>query len=267
MTIGSKRQIKILYPEGACCTKFKFTSSDSSVAYCQTNGSIHAKKIGAATITATSFNGKKCTFKINVVAMKVPYVCQMPKYPTGCEGASCTSLLKYYNYDITLDQMINTIPRKDIYYKNGKRYGPDINEYFVGNPRGGYTSSTPGYGAFSPCVEKALQSAIDARDGTHTAKRISGCSFNTLLSYISEGKPAIVWATYMMSIPKTVNSWYITETGKYFEYPRGTHVMVLTGYSDSKVTIVDPYEGVCTFNKNTFEARWNLLGKQAIVLV
>ncbi len=265
-TIGSKKQVKIKFPDNTYCSSFKYTSSDNSIASCDSKGNIHAKKIGTITITVTSLNGKKCSFKINVIAMNVPYISQMPKYPTGCEGASCTSLLKYYGYNITLDQMINTIPRKDIYYKNGKRYGPDINEYFVGNPKGGYTSSTPGYGAFSPCVTKALQSAIDARDGMHTAKKISGCSFNTLLKHISEGRPAIVWATYMMNVPTKVNSWYITETGKYFEYPRGTHVMVLVGYSDSLVTIVDPYEGICRFNIKTFEARWNLLGKQAIVL-
>lgn len=267
MAIGGKKQIKIICPTGTACSSFTYKSSNSSIAAVDAKGVIQAKKMGSTSITVTSSNGKKCTVYVEVTSMGVPFVSQAPSYPTGCEAASCTQLLKYYGYSITLDDMVDTIPRKSIYVVNGKRYGPDINEYFVGNPAGGYTSSDPGYGAFSPCVTKALQTAINERGGKHTATKISGCSFDTLLSHISKGRPAIVWATYLMQVPSTVNSWYITETGKYFEYPRGTHVMVLTGYSDSTVTIVDPYEGTVVFDIDTFEARWNLLGKQAIVLL
>ena len=80
-----------------------------------------------------------------------------------------------------------------------------------------------------------------------------------------------MWSTYNMLVPQSVNSWYIPQpdgTAKYFQYPRGTHVCVLKGYSRNYVTLMDPYGGSTkTFNRNTFEARWNLLGKQAVVLV
>ncbi len=266
VNIGSTKKAVIKFPEGTYCSSFTFTSADKSIAYCDSKGKIHAKKMGTTEITARSLKGKTCKFTVKVRSMDVPFVSQKPKYPTGCEAASCASLLKYYGYNITLEQMVDIIPRQNITVKNGKRWGPDINKSFVGDPRGGYTSKNPGYGAFSPCVTKSLQKAIDERRGSHTATRISGCSFSTLLGHISDGKPAIVWATYKMQVPKTVNSWYINETGKYFEYPRGTHVMVLIGYSDSTVSIMDPYDGPCTFDISTFEKRWNLLGKQAIIL-
>lgn len=267
LSIGTVKKADIKIPSGTYCSSFKCTSSDKSVAYCDSKGKIHALKMGSATITVKTANGKKCSFKVTVKAMGVPFVNQFPNYPTGCEAASCTSLLKYYGYNITLDQMIAAIPRKSIYYKNGKRWGPDINKYFVGNPRGTYTSSDAGYGAFSPCVTKALQKVINERGGKHTATKISGCSFKTLLSHISSGRPAIVWATYKMNKPQSVNSWYITDTGKYFEYPRGTHVLVLVGYSNSRVTLVDPCGGTVSYDIGVFEDRWELLGKQAIVLM
>ena len=265
--IGHSVKAQILTNSGSWCSSYTYENNDSSIAICNSSGKITGKKIGSITVTVTSSNGKKCNFTINVTAMKVPFVSQLPKYPTGCEGASATSLLRYYGYNVTLDDMITAIPRKNIAEKDGKRWGPDINEYFVGTPTGGYTSANPGYGAFSPCVTKSLQTVIDNHNGKHIASKISGCSFHELLDHISQGRPAIVWATYMMKQPTEVNSWYITETGKYFEYPRGTHVMVLVGYSDTEVSIIDPYKGPVTFNISTFEKRWNLLGKQAIVIM
>lgn len=268
---GSKYTMKLTFtPADALNKKMTWSTSDKSIATVDSNGVIKGMKIGTATITGKTTDGsaKTVTCKVTVTAMTIPYVSQLPKYPTGCEAASCCMLLKYYGYSINMDQMISIIPRKNLYTKNGKTYGPDINEMFVGDPRCTYTSSTPGYGVFSPAVTKALQKAIDERGGGYTAVRISGCSFEELLGYISDGHPAIVWATYKMQTPKTVNAWYIESTGKYFEYPRGTHVMILSGYSSTQVTTVDPYDnGVLTFEISLFKAKWELLGRQAIVLV
>lgn len=270
LTQGAKYAQKLTFTPADVIKTMTWTSSDKSVATVNSEGVIQGVKIGTATITGTTTDGtkKSVSCKVTVTAMNIPYVSQLPKYPTGCEAASCCMLLKYYGFSINIDQMINIIPRKNLYKKDGKTYGPDINEMFVGDPRYTYTSSTPGYGVFSPAVTKALQKAIDERGGGYTAVKISGCSFDELLGHISNGSPALVWATYKMQKPTKVNSWYIESTGKYFEYPRGTHVMILSGYSSTKVTTVDPYDnGVLTFDKSTFEDRWELLGKQAIILV
>lgn len=271
LTQGAKYAQKVTFAPADVINKtMSWTTSDKSVATVDADGVIQGRKIGTATITGTTTDGTKktVTCKVTVTAMNIPYVSQLPKYPTGCEAASCCMLLKYYGFSINIDQMVDIIPRKNLYTKNGKTYGPDINEMFVGDPRYTYTSSTPGYGVFSPAVTKALQKAIDERGGGYTAVRISGCSFDELLGYISDGSPAIVWATYKMQNPTKVNAWYIESTGKYFEYPRGTHVMILSGHSSTTVTTVDPYDnGVLTFDKSKFEDRWELLGKQAVVLV
>lgn len=271
LTQGSRYTFKLTFTPSNVFTKaMKWTTSDKNIATVNQNGVVKAERIGTATITGTTTDGtnKSVSCKVTVTAMNIPYVSQLPKYPTGCEAASSCMLLKYYGFSINIDQMVNIIPRKNLYKKNGKTYGPDINEMFVGDPRYTYTSSTPGYGVFSPALTKALQKAIDERGGGYTAVKLSGCTFDELLKYIRDGYPAIVWATYKMQKPTKVNAWYLETTGKYFEYPRGTHVMILSGYSSSKVTTVDPYDnGVLTFNIDTFEDRWNLLGNQAIVLV
>lgn len=201
--------------------------------------------------------------------LSVPLVHQNPDYPTGCEAASATMLLKYYGYNISIHEMVATIPREDLYEENGRVYGPSIYEKFVGDPRQTYTDERPGYGAFSPVITSALNRAIAQKGGSHYAKNITGCSFSTLLSNLDARKPMVVWATANMKTPTLVNSWYIKNPGGediYFEYPRGTHVMVLTGYDSKYVYIADPYYGYVKYTHSAFNDKWILLGKQAIVI-
>lgn len=210
----------------------------------------------------TADNGKS-------VILDVPLVKQNPKYPTGCEGASATMLLQYYGYNVTIDEMIAAIPRDDLYEENGKVFGPSIYEKFVGDPTKTYTDDRPGYGAFSPVITNALNSVISRKGARHTAKNITGCTFNTLISHLDNKNPVIVWATANMKTPTLVNSWYIKQpdgSAKYFEYPRGTHVMVLSGYDGQYVYITDPYFGKVKYTYSAFNDKWVLLGKQAIVL-
>lgn len=247
-----------------------FTSSDTSVATVGADGLVHVLKMGTATITAKSTNGKTATCRINVSRMQVPLVSQLPDYPTGCEAASCAMLLRYYGYNFTTANMVSIIPRENIRYVNGYPVGPDINEKFVGDPRYTYTSENPGYGVFSPAVTKALQYAVDYVGGDETAVCITGCSYSELLGYLADGYPVIVWSTYNMNVPSTVNEWYIDRgNGKYeyFSYPRGTHVTVLCGYDGSRIYMMDPYDNAClSFSSSTFKARWDLLGNQGVIL-
>ena len=72
--------------------------------------------------------------KVTAALLNVPKVNQLPKYPTGCEGASAAAVLQFYGLDVTLDEMIDAIPRENIEFRDGKRYGPSIEEKFVGDP-------------------------------------------------------------------------------------------------------------------------------------
>lgn len=201
------------------------------------------------------------------ITLSVPFVNQCPSYPTGCEAASACMLLGFWGYHVSLDAMIAAIPRQNIYLKNGKAYGPSIYEKFVGDPRCKYTSSTPGYGAFSPVITRAVWQFTGAE---HQVKNITGSSLETLFSYLDQGCPIIVWATYGMRQPQTSNVWYIE--GSYedepFQYPRGTHVFVLCGYNSSVVRLMDPYgAGLVAYSQSAFSSKYNLLGRQAIVIV
>lgn len=204
------------------------------------------------------------------VILNVPYVSQLPTYPTGCEAASITMLLRYYGFNTSLSQVISAIPREDLYLENGRVYGPSIYEKFVGDPSQTYTDPRPGYGAFAPVVTNSINNIIKNYGGSGYAKNITGTNIYTLFKYIDDNHPVIVWATYKMKTPTLVNAWYIKNpngTDTYFEYPRGTHVMVLIGYDSSKVYIADPYQnGIQSYSHSSFAEKWTLLGKQAVII-
>ncbi|MBR5752994.1 MAG: C39 family peptidase [Clostridia bacterium] len=207
--------------------------------------------------------------KVTGVTMKVTLVNQLPNYPTGCEAASATMLLKYYGYDITLAKMVAAIPRENLRTVDGKRYGPRITEKFVGDPRSTYTSSNPGYGCFAPVVTKSMNSVISKQHGKHKAVNKTGATFSELLGFLDEGRPVIVWSTYNLQTPTKVNAWYIaTSKGpEYFSYPRGTHVCVLVGYDAKNIYLADPYGAKTkTFGRSAFNDKYKLLGRQAVLL-
>ena len=231
------------------------------------NGKVDFGKTGTVVVGKTSYTVR--AGKVSGATSNVPLVTQLPNYPTGCEAASATMVLKYWGYDINLSKMVNTIPRENLRTIDGKKYGPRITEKFVGDPRSTYTSKNPGYGAFAPVVSKAMNNVISNQHGKHKAYNKTGTNFTDLLDYLNEGKPVIVWSTYNLKTPSTVNAWYIaTSTGpEYFSYPRGTHVCVLVGYDGKNIYLADPYGAKTkTFSRSAFNDKYKLLGRQAVVV-
>ena len=230
-------------------------------------GYVDFSKTGTVSFGKATYTVQKG--RVTGTSVKVPLVNQLPNYPTGCEAASATMLLKFYGYNISLKQMVAAIPRENLRTVNGKKYGPRITEKFVGDPTGTYTSKNPGYGAFAPVVTKSLNTVISNQHGKHKAVNKTGATFTELLGYLDAGKPVIVWSTYNLKTPTTVNAWYIsTSTGpEYFSYPRGTHVCVLVGYDQKNVYLADPYGAKTkTFSRSAFNDKYKLLGRQAIIL-
>ena len=206
--------------------------------------------------------------KVGII-LDVPSVLQYPKYPMGCEAASATCLMKYYKVNVTMDEMINAIPREDLYEENGKVYGPDISIKFAGNPKHKASDDNPGFGAYSPVVYKAMNSVLAQKKAPYRAKNITGCSFNTLIRSLNNKNPVIVWSTYKMKPAGYKDAWLVKNpdgTESMFKYPTLMHIMVLHGYDKDNIYLMDPILGFVKYPTKTFEKRWNELGKQAVIM-
>lgn len=196
-----------------------------------------------------------------VMVNGVPVIAQMPKYPTGCESVSAVMALQYAGEDVTVDRFIDEYLQMstDFYYVDGKHYGPDPFQVFIGNPR-----STASYGCMAPVIENALNAYFGAED---RVTNTTGKSLAELCStYIDRQIPVIVWASINMIATYPGNTWYLPD-GTEYAWPANEHCLLLVGYDEQYYYFNDPYKGACVkYAKSLCEKPYVELGCQSLVV-
>lgn len=197
----------------------------------------------------------------------VPYINQIALgFPMGCEAVSATMLLKFYGFDVTVQQMIDAVPTgSGKYEKDGKWYAADPFEMFAGDPRKRRTAGS--YGCFAKPLLTAMNKFANGR-----AKDISGCEADDLYRYVSEGRPVVIWGASNGNTIKEGVLWHCVDkdgnpTGKTFRELEREHCMVLIGYDAENVILHDPSKGESIIQtKELFVSNWEKLFKQAIII-
>ena len=91
----------------------------------------------------------------DMTKIKVPYIDQSGRYPTGCESVTAVMLLRYLGCDITVDGFIrNCLRCRAMEQREDGLYGPDPNEFFCGSP---YDDEA--FGCYAPALKGALERA------------------------------------------------------------------------------------------------------------
>ncbi len=189
---------------------------------------------------------------------------QMPELPTGCEVVALTMVLRYYGFDVDKTTMAaDYLPTADatFYYgSDGLKYGPDLNQYFVGNPftDGGYICGT---GA----IVTAANSYLSDVGSDLRAVDLTGTSVEELYQLVSEDIPVVVWVTIEMAQRASTSGWY-TESGEYVEWSTNDHGAVLIGYTEDTVIIADPLSGLIEYSREDFESVFESRGNQCVIL-
>ena len=178
---------------------------------------------------------------------------QYPTYYTGCESVALYILLKYYNIDVTVDGIIEKLPKGSLpYQEENITYGGNPELEFIGNP---YNKDS--YGVYDyPIQQVADQYRENITNST-------GKSLNEMLEIVKENRPVLVWNSMGMALPYISTSWIYKPTGKKIDWIANEHAVVIIGYSDSKIIISDPMGGKIKYlDRNTFEQRYNYYGKR-----
>lgn len=218
----------------------------------------------AVTTTAIDYENapepdyKKATY------IDVPFMSQ-DDYPTGCELVSTSMVLSYYGYDLEPIKIIEDgyLKTVNVEYKDGKPYGGNPNEVFIGDPR-----NSGGYGCYSGAIVKALKKYFENESAlayTLDDKDLSEICEN----FIANGEPVIIWASIDMEpLEKSENyDWIIEKTGKEFTWLANEHCMVLVGYDDYYYYIHDPQKGEFTpYKRCDVEKRYDEMGRQAVAV-
>ncbi len=191
----------------------------------------------------------------------IPYLSQA-NYPTGCESVSAVMMLRFWGYDISIDEFIDDyLDKQGFTVVDGITYGANPYEKFAGDPR-----SSSSFGCFAPVIEKAIRKIVSA---DMTVKTLNGVSMDDLCKrYINKGIPVLVWATINMAASSPGKSWVIEGTNNTFTWTRGEHCLVLAGFNRDNYIFADPYNsnGVVEFPKELVKLRYAEMGMQAVVV-
>ena len=195
--------------------------------------------------------------------IKVPYIDQSVKYPTGCESVSATMLLQYLGYDISVDDFIqHYLVRRDMEEHGGVLYGPDPSVCFCGSP---YDEDS--FGCYAPVIRQALEKAAGDR---FTIMDETGTPMAELIEkYIDHDMPVVFWACINMQKEIIGPQWKLLDTGEVFTWRSNEHCMLLVGYDEEGYYFNDPYEnhGLIHYPKELTEKRHHAQYEMAVGIV
>lgn len=196
------------------------------------------------------------------VHLDIPVTLQNPSLPHGCEITSLTAILHHYNLTITKEELSDKyLIKQDFYYKNGKKYGPNPNMMYAGNPR-----NKNGTYAFSEVLVNSATNYFEKTNSTLKVKNISHSSEETISNYVENGIPVQIWVTLDLTPKRTGNGWYIEPDSSYYTMITNLHCVVLTNITETTVTIMDPLKGYIELDRKTFFKSYQDLNSQALIV-
>lgn len=189
---------------------------------------------------------------------------QMPELPTGCEITALTMVLNYYGMEADKVEMATKyLPTQELnlyYGSDGRLYGNDLNQYFIGNP-----TTENGYVFGTGAIVTAANAYLQDQGSDLTAVDYTGADVDTLYEIVSQDIPVVVWVTISMTDRGETEGWY-TRSGEYVDWSTYDHGAVLIGYTQDTVTIADPISGKMEYSREDFERVFASRGNQCVVL-
>jgi uncharacterized protein YvpB len=168
-------------------------------------------------------------------------------YALSCESRSAADLAAFWGVNLGESDFLQALPKSD---------NPD--QGFVGNPNERWGQLPPhGYGVHAGPVAETLRT-FGVQAEAHTE-----LSWDDLRGEISSGRPVIVWIIGAMWQGTAVD--YITEDGSKVRAAAFEHTMLLTGYSENSIEVIDAYSGNYQYYwLDTFLESWSVLGNMAV---
>ena len=169
------------------------------------------------------------------------------KHSLSCEARSAADLATYWGIRIGENEFLQALPKSE---------NPDSG--FVGNPNAAWGSIPPhSYGVHAGPVADTL------RLFGLQAEAQNNLSWDDLRSQIQAGNPVIVWVIGQMW--GGTSRQYTTPDGSTAMVAAFEHTMILTGYNQATVQVVDAYSGQYqTYSLSTFLHSWAVLGNMAV---
>ena len=96
---------------------------------------------------------------------------------------------------------------------------------------------------------------------------ITNATKQELIDYVKSGVPVLTWVTIDWKEPRKFSHWVIEGTNQKHGVYKNLHAVVLTGYQNGKVTIMNPLTGIEKIDEKTFFRTYKQLGSHALVIL
>jgi LysM repeat protein/uncharacterized protein YvpB len=175
------------------------------------------------------------------------FVGKAQSYSLSCESRAAVDWAAFWGVEISETEFLFNLPTSD---------NPDVG--FVGNPNDLWGFTPPrSYGVHAEPVAALL------RDYGLQAEAQRGLGWDDLRAEIAAGRPAIVWIIGQMWTGQVRE--YTASDGQVVLVAPYEHTMVLYGYTNETVNVLDVYSGrKQTYNLEVFLKSWSVLGNMAV---
>ena len=233
-----------------------FTADDSKVNY-QLPGTYPIYYEASDSLGNTAKEKRTITIILKEVTYEIsnfPTYSQYPNYPNGCESVALYNLLRFYKVNVTLDEIIEALPKGDApYLEDGTLYGGNPEIEFVGDPR------KDGYGVYQKPIQ-TVANKFKAGMVDYT-----GHSLDSVLNLVQNGIPVQVWVSINLIDTEIYNSWIYKPTGERINWLGDLHSVVITGFSNQSVLVSDSFTGtIKRYDRTQFNKIYNLFGQRAL---
>ncbi len=169
-------------------------------------------------------------------------------YNLSCEARAAADWASFFGYSVTEYELMASFPISD-----------DPEEGFVGSWNGTWGHIPPNsYGIHPPAVAATL------RELGVPAQAYSNLTWDDLRREIAAGRPVVIWVIAQMWPGTPIE--YTAESGNTTIVAYHEHAMILTGYSETSVQVVDPGSGSMKyFSISSFLTSWAVLGNRAVL--
>lgn len=200
------------------------------------------------------------------VMLDVPYYSQNGLLPTGCELISAKMVMEFYGATPTINEIVENTFSAYTYMDGGKNYGYHPEDAFIGSPW-----DETSFGCFPPVMCDMMNTFLP--EGK-TAVYLKGESLSEIAeTYLSQGKPVMVWATMYMKETYGAIGWYLldsegNQTDEWYFWPAREHCLVLVGYDAENYYFNDPMQtgSPVAFSRSLVETRYAEMGSRALVV-
>ncbi|SET18821.1 Uncharacterized protein YvpB [Oceanobacillus limi] len=188
----------------------------------------------------------------------VPIDYQYPDLPTGCEATALSILLRWANVDTDKFDVADNLPKgREVHEVNGKWYGANPNETFVGDPY----SDGSSYGVFEKPILATIEKYLPGK-----GVNLTGKNFNDILQIVKNGKPVMTWTTLKQKDSYYAKSWEDNH-GNIIDWYNNEHAVVIVGYDSDFIIVHDPDTGKEEhYLRERFKKNWESMGKRSVTL-